>query len=98
MADEAKVYAAEAAVVAIEAEKIAAEAKKQVEAVENFFDQLKPELIKDGYIKSAEDLDQLKFKGGEVYVNGEKVKAKDAKKYFKIHDKYFDGDDDFIMN
>jgi hypothetical protein len=98
IAVEAKVYAAEAAVVAAEVEKVAAEAKKQVEAVENFFDELKPLLIDDGYIKSAKDLDQLKFKDGDVYVNGEKVKAKDAKKYIKIHDKYFESDDDFIMN
>jgi hypothetical protein len=95
---EAKVIALEAKAMALDAEKIAAEAKKQVEAVEGFFNELKPELIKDGYIKSSEDLDQLKFKDGEVYVNGKKVKAKDAKKYNKIHDKYFDGDDDFIMN
>ena len=98
IAEEAKVYAAEAAVVAVEAEKVAAEAKKQVEAIEDFFDDLKPLLIDDGYIKSSKDLDQLKFKDGEVYVNGEKVKAKDAKKYYKIHDKYFDSDDDFSMN
>jgi beta-lactamase regulating signal transducer with metallopeptidase domain len=98
MAEEAKVYAAEAAVMAVEAEKIAAEAKKHVEAIEDFFDELKPLLIEDGYIKSSKDLDQLNFKDGEVFVNGEKVKAKDAKRYFKIHDKYFDNDDDFIMN
>jgi hypothetical protein len=98
MAEEAKVYAAEAAVMAREAEKMAAEAKKQVEAVEDFFDELKPLLIKDGYIKSADDLDQLKFKDGNVFVNGEKVKAKDAKKYIKIRNKYFAEDDDFIMN
>jgi bla regulator protein BlaR1 len=98
MAKEAKMYAAEAAVMAIEAEKIAAEAKKQVEAVEDFFDELKPLLIEDGYIKSSDDLDQLKFKDDSVFVNGEKVKAKDAKKYIKIRDKYFAGDDNFSMN
>lgn len=98
MAVEAKVYAAEAAVVALEAEKVAAEAKKQVEAIEDFFDELKPLLIEDGYIKSSKDLDQLKFKDGEVYINGEKARARDAKKYYKIHDKYFESDDDFIMN
>ena len=97
-AEEAKQYANEAQVMAKEAEKMAAEANKYVEAVENFFAELKPLLIKDGYIKSADDLDQLKLKDGEVFVNGEKVKAKDAKKYIKIHDKYFAADDDFIMN
>ena len=95
---EAKVIALEAKAIALDAEKIAAEAKKQVEAVEGFFNELKPELIKDGYIKSSEDLDQLKFKDGDVHINGKKVKARDAKKYHKIRDKYFDDDDDFIMN
>ena len=97
-AEEAKIYAFEARSMAAEAEKMAAEAKKQVEAVEDFFGELKPLLIKDGYIKSSDDLDQLKFKDGEVWVNGEKVKSKDAKKYFKIRNKYFAEDDDFIMN
>ena len=97
-AEEAKIYAFEAQSMVAEAEKMAAEAKKQVEAVENFFDELKPLLIKDGYIKSSDNLDQLKFKDDNVFVNGDKVKAKDAKKYIKIRNKYFDEDDDFIMN
>ncbi|RLD19569.1 MAG: hypothetical protein DRI71_11605 [Bacteroidetes bacterium] len=97
-AQDAKKMAAEAEVMAKEAKKMAAEAEKHVEAIEEFLDELNADLIKDGYIKSSKDLDQLKFKDGDVFVNGEKVKPKDAKKYIKIRDKYFDDDDDFIMN
>ena len=98
LADDAKKMAVEAKVMAAEAEKMAAEAELQVKGVEDFLDDLRPMLIDDGYIKSSKDLDQLKFKEGEVYINGEKVMEKDAKKYIKLHDKYFDSDDGFIMN
>jgi beta-lactamase regulating signal transducer with metallopeptidase domain len=89
--------AKETEAVAAEAEKLAVEANKYAEAVEEFLSEIKPKLISDGYIKSAKDLDSLKIEDGEVWVNGKKVSDKDAKKYIKTHQKYFD-DKGFYMN
>jgi hypothetical protein len=98
LSEKAEAIALEAKVYAKEAEKIANEAKKQAVKVNQFLDELKPLLIQDGYIRSENDLENLKFDDGKVWVNDKEVKPKDAKRYNKIRTQYFDEADDFIMN
>ena len=94
----AEKYAREAELMARNAEKIASEAKNIAQRAEKFFDELKPELIKDGYINNNEDLDDLRFEDGKVYVNDVEVKSKDAKKYYEIRDRHLGKDTSFFTN
>lgn len=94
----ARNYAMEAEEIAMQAEKASAEAMKIARKVESFMDELKPELIKDGYIKNKEDLDDLDFEDGKVYVNKKEVSAKHAKKYYEIRKKHLGENTEFFTN
>lgn len=87
----------EAESIAAEADKLAEEASVYGEKVDDFLTELKPQLIKDGYIKSKEDLKSLKIDDGEVWINDKKIDDKDAQRYIKTHQKYFEGKG-FYMN
>ncbi|WP_185153668.1 M56 family metallopeptidase [Fulvivirga lutimaris] len=61
--------------------------------MKKFDEELKDELVKDGYIKSSEDIETLDVNDdGEFTVNGKKMSSKDSKKYAEIYEKYFDSD------
>jgi bla regulator protein BlaR1 len=61
--------------------------------MKKFDEELKDELVKDGYIKSTDDIENLHVdRDGQFKVNGIKVKEKDAKKYGDLYKKYFDSD------
>ena len=51
---------------------------------EEFF----PELIKDGFIKNAEDDIEIRAKGDSVWVNDKELPAQQAQKYLKMIHKY----------
>ena len=103
--DLADVYAKEARKMEVEALRMAEEATKiaevataKAEKFELFMDEFQPILIKDGYLKKGKEIDELRFKDGKVWVNDKEVKASDAKRYYKIRNKYFDSDDSFYIN
>lgn len=61
--------------------------------MKKFDEELKNELVKDGYIKSSEDIKTLEVSGdGQFKVNRVKISDKDSKKYAEIYEKYFDND------
>ncbi len=64
--------------------------RKMEKNMKQFESELKELLVKDGYIKSGEALDQIVFNpSGEISINGKKIKEADKKKYTDIHKKYF---------
>lgn len=95
---EAEAQAKEAEAQAKEAEMAASEALKEARNIENFLVELKPQLVKDGYLKSKDDLDNLLFEDGKVFVNDKEVKSKDAKKYYQLRQKHLGTDTMFFMN
>lgn len=61
--------------------------------MKKFDEELKNELVKDGYIKSSEDIKTLEVsRDGQFKVNRVKISDKDSKKYAEIYEKYFDND------
>lgn len=61
--------------------------------MKKFDEELKKELVKDGYIKSSEDIKTLEVsRDGQFRVNRIKISDKDSKKYAEIYEKYFDND------
>ncbi len=61
--------------------------------MKKFDEELKQELVKDGYIKPSESIKTLDVdRDGEFKVNGKKVTDKDSKRYGDIYKKYFDED------
>lgn len=91
-------FAEEAEEMAEVAEKAAAEAEIIARKVDAFMDDLTSELVKDGYIKSKEDLDDLDFEDGKVFVNKKEVSSKHAKKYYEIRKKHLGENTDFFNN
>jgi bla regulator protein BlaR1 len=51
--------------------------------------ELKSELIKDGYLKENEKLENMHWHNGRVEINGKSIKPSDEKKYNELHQKYF---------
>ena len=73
--------------------KLEKEMKVFEQKMKKFDEELKNELVKDGYIKSSEDIETLDVdRDGQFKVNGVKVSDKDSKKYAEIYEKYFDND------
>ena len=60
------------------------------EKMKKFELELKEELVRDGYLKSADKIQQMQWdEDGNIEINGEKIKESDSKKYKKLHQKYF---------
>lgn len=59
-----------------------------------FLDELKPVLVKDGYLDSVDEELDLEMNANSTEVNGTKVKDSDHLKYKEIYKKYFDKDID----
>lgn len=57
--------------------------------VEIFEGELKEMLIKDGYLKAGDKINNISWSDDEIEVNGKKIKDADAKKYHEKHDKLF---------
>ena len=89
---------AEALKMAEIADQHADEALARVDNYVQFVDELKPLLVKDGYIEKGDSIEELHFKEGEVWINDKKVKPADAKKYNKLRRKYFDDDEPIFIN
>jgi len=64
-----------------------AEMEKKHKAFEK---ELREELVKDGYLESPTERFEMEIDGKEVYINRKKINEKDAKKYIKIKNKYFE--------
>jgi bla regulator protein blaR1 len=68
--------------------------KKRMEAFEKknklFEEELKSELIKDGYLDENEALENMHWHNGSIEINGKKIKPEDEKKYNDLHKKYFE--------
>ena len=59
--------------------------------VKAFEKELQQELIKDGYLKAGEKIENIHWNtAGEIEVNGKQIKAEHRKKYNELHDKFFD--------
>jgi bla regulator protein BlaR1 len=58
--------------------------------IDDFKKALSELLVADGYLKSGEEIDQLNIndEGGEMTVNGKKIKEKDRLKYKALEDQY----------
>ena len=54
-----------------------------------FEEELKQELINDGYLKKDEKLENIHWHNGKLDINGERVNSEDEKKYNEIREKYF---------
>ena len=62
---------------------------KALEKAHKLFDeQMKSELIKDGYLKDGEELENMHWRNGLIEVNGKRIKAEHEKKYNELHQKY----------
>lgn len=59
----------------------------------SFEKELREELVKDGYLESTTERFEMEIEGEEVYINRKKINEKDAKKYIKIKNKYFEDED-----
>jgi bla regulator protein BlaR1 len=80
------------------ADQMASEALEKADKVTQFIDELKPLLVKDGYLKKGDSIEELHFEDGKVRVNDKEVKSSDAKKYYKLREKYFDNEESFYIN
>jgi hypothetical protein len=58
-----------------------------------FEEELKKELIKDGYLQEDEKLETIHWRNGKIEINGKSIKPADEKKYNDLHKKYFSGHD-----
>jgi bla regulator protein blaR1 len=72
-----------------EMKKLEKNMKELEEKMHKFSEALKAELVKDGYIKSGESLENLHWDdNGDIEINGTKIKESDEKKYRELHEKY----------
>jgi hypothetical protein len=67
------------------------EMKLLKEKLQLFEKELKTELVKDGYIKQGEKIDNINWedRGDSMEVNGQKIKPEHRDKYKSLHRKYF---------
>lgn len=68
--------------------------KGEMKKLNAFLDELKPVLVKDGYLNSVDEELDLEMNANSTEVNGTKVKDSDHLKYKEIYKKYFDKDID----
>lgn len=73
-------------------------AKVMEEKAQQFEKEVKEQLIKDGYLKKDEKVQNLNWSNdGKITINGKEIKDSDRKKYDAIHDKYFNSKGNFIF-
>jgi bla regulator protein BlaR1 len=59
------------------------------EKMKKFEKAVKEELVRDGYINSGDEIQNLNWKdNGDIEINGKKIKDSDLKKYRELHEKY----------
>ncbi|HEY3406483.1 MAG TPA: M56 family metallopeptidase [Ohtaekwangia sp.] len=64
--------------------------KRMEENMKKFETELQRELIKDGYLKAGDKINNIHWDTkGDIEVNGEKIKNEHLDKYNKLHDKFF---------
>jgi len=64
------------------------------ENMEAFEKEIQKELVKDGYLKADEKIDNMHWNTkGEIEINGKKLRDEHLKKYNQIHDKFFNKED-----
>jgi hypothetical protein len=74
----------------MKAEKLHSNMRVFEEKMKKFELELKEELVRDGYLKSDDKIQQMQWdEDGNIEINGEKIKESDSKKYKKLHQKYF---------
>lgn len=60
--------------------------------MKEFKHELKEMLIKDGYLKTSEEIKVINWNDkGAIEINGKKIKENDSKKYHELHRKFFKG-------
>ncbi|HEY9047725.1 MAG TPA: M56 family metallopeptidase [Ohtaekwangia sp.] len=64
--------------------------KVMQENMQSFEKALKEELVKDGYLKKDEKINNINWSDNDVEINGFKIKDSDIPKYRMLHDKFFD--------
>lgn len=64
--------------------------KVEMKRLNAFLDELKPELVNDGYINSVDEEFDLEMSKDKTEVNGKSVKPEDHLKYKKLYEKCFD--------
>ena len=64
--------------------------KVEMKKLKSFLSDLKSELVKDGYIKSADESFDLDMNKDRTEVNGKEVKPSDHQKYLEMYKKHFD--------
>jgi hypothetical protein len=71
--------------------KLEVEMQATQEKLQAFEKELKEELIKDGYVKKGEKIENIRWDDDaeSMEVNGNKIKPEHRKKYKSIHRKYF---------
>jgi hypothetical protein len=61
--------------------------------MQRFEEELKTQLVKDGYLGKNENIETLNWgDNGDIRINGKKIKEADQKKYNDLHERYFKGD------
>ena len=63
--------------------------KEQMRTFKDFMREFKSEIVADGLVKKYDDINNLDFEDGNVYLNYEKVPDNLAKKYVEIYKKHF---------
>ncbi|HEX9253703.1 MAG TPA: hypothetical protein VF870_15765 [Ignavibacteriaceae bacterium] len=64
--------------------------KGEMKKLDSFLDELKSELVKDGYIKSENEKFDLEMNAAFTKVNDRVVKPEHQKKYLELYKSYFD--------
>ena len=57
--------------------------------MQRFEQELKEELVKDGYLKDSDKIQNMEWNNGNLEVNGIKIKEAHLPKYRKLHDEFF---------
>jgi bla regulator protein blaR1 len=64
--------------------------KIQEEKMRSFEKEMKEELVRDGYVKTSEEIEYMQWDDdGDIKINGKKIKESDLGKYKKLHEKHF---------
>ena len=68
--------------------------KRMEDNLKKFEAELQKELVKDGYLKTNEKIENINWDNNhEMKVNGKAIREEHKKKYRQLHDKYFDDKD-----
>jgi hypothetical protein len=73
----------------LRAKELEAMSKRMEENMKRYESELRQELVRDGYIKKEEKIENIHWQDGEMRVNDIKIKKEHLQKYDDLHKKFF---------